>query len=209
METKAIIVSAYPLVIEGLKAVLGISGEVSVISSATSCAEAIPKIKSLSPDVVIASFQLPDGSVCEIVKVCKLDNPSIKYIVISSADQGKYFEEALKEGVHAFLLNSVTQDELIVAIKTALADEIYIHPKLASAVFGVKRMANDGSIYLTPRQKQTIELMAGGYSNKEIASHLNLSVETVNTHVKQILRKLQAKDRAQAVAIAFRNSLII
>jgi len=122
--------------------------------------------------------------------------------------QIKVFEQAVEAGASGVLFISATKDELFAAISAALTNEIYVQPKLASLLFGNRKMSADGEFLLTPRQQQTIELIAAGYTNKEIAFSLSLSIETVNTHVKQILKKLKAKDRAQATAIAFRKPLI-
>lgn len=209
MQSAAIVVSSYPLIIEGIRAMLvGYEG-ISIIYTASSCQEASLKIKEHSPDIAIVDLQLLDGSGINVIRDCKAINDVTKFLFISSIEKGNYFEQAVARGAHGFLLNSLTKEELMTAIRTALDNEIYIHPKLASAIFGAKASPNDKSAVLTPRQRQTIELMAGGYSNKEIASQLNLSIETVNTHVKQILKKLQARDRAQAVAIALRKSMIV
>lgn len=208
MNTNVIIASPYPLVVEGVKAMLRDCDDISVIDSADSCSELDSKIE-ISPGVVIIDLRLSDFCGFDGVKDILDANPSLRFLFISSLNDGKYFEQAVSNGACGFVLNNVTKDELVTAVKTALANEVYVQPRLAKEIFGTNRMMNGGNVMLPPRQQQIIELVAEGLSNKEIASRLALSVETINTHVKQILKKLQARDRAQAVAIAFRKSILL
>ncbi len=209
MNTNVIVASPYPLIIEGVKAMLRDCDDISAIDSTDSCSELDSKIEKLSSGVVIIDLQLSDFCGFDGVKDILDANPSLRFLFISSLNDGKYFEQAVSSGACGFVLNNVTKDELVAAVKTALANEVYVQPRLAKELFGAKRMTNGGKVMLPPRQQQIIELMAEGLSNKEIASRLDLSVETINTHVKQILKRLQARDRAQAVAIAFRKSILL
>ncbi|NCO65887.1 MAG: hypothetical protein AUK32_02080 [Candidatus Aquicultor secundus] len=208
MLTTVLIASSYPLIVEGIKTVLENNRDVGTVLSAESYQETIEEIKKVAPDVVILTQQIKDGYGLDVIKACKAEHPSMKFLLMSYMSQIKVFEQAVEAGASGVLFISATKDELFAAISAALTNEIYVQPKLASLLFGNRKMSADGEFLLTPRQQQTIELIAAGYTNKEIAFSLSLSIETVNTHVKQILKKLKAKDRAQATAIAFRKPLI-
>ncbi len=208
LKATIVVASPYPLFIEGIKAMLQNHSGMSVISTATTYKETLSNVKSLSPDVVILNADFHDGSGIDLIKACKAVSSSSRCLLISYGSKTEHFKQGLQNGAYGLLSINVTRDELIAAITAALADEVYIHPKLTSMVLGSTQPLRDGTLTLPPRQQQIIAMMAEGLSNKQIASQLNLSVETVNTHVKQILKKLQAKDRAQAVAIAFRKLLI-
>ncbi|MCL6471686.1 MAG: response regulator transcription factor [Firmicutes bacterium] len=208
MSTSLIIASPYPLMQEGIKAMLSDVGDVTVIDTATTCAEVDAKIEKVSPDIIIIDLQLSDFCGFDRIKSYIDINPSIRFLFISNLDNGKYFEEAISKGACGFILNSVNKDELVAAVKSAIANEVYVQPKLAKEIFKMRVTTDGNLVSLPPRQQQILEFMAEGFSNKEIASQLGLSIETINTHVKQILKKLKARDRAQAVAIAFRRLLI-
>ncbi len=209
MPKTVLIASSYPLIAEGLRRVLGGREDVETVLFTESCEGAITAIREASPDVVILTQQFKDGCGIDVIKAVKAGGLYVKFLLITYMSQVKVFEQAMESGASGILFISATKDELHAALDAALAGEIYVQPKLASLLFGNRKMSADGEFLLTPRQQQTIELIANGYTNKEIASSLSLSIETINTHVKQILKKLQAKDRAQAVAIAFRKSLIL
>lgn len=208
MQVTVLVASSYPLIVEGITGVLKSHKDEVTVIAAGSCREAMEEIQRVLPDIAIFNQHFNDGYGLDMIKTCKDKYPSTKFVFMSYMARIKIFEQAMQEGASSILAINATKDELLSAVNTALTNEIYVQPKLAALLFGNKKASPDGEILLTPRQQQTIELMASGCTNKEIASSLGLSIETVNTHVKQILKKLNAKDRAQAVAIAFRRSLI-
>lgn len=208
MRSRVLVASSYPLVIEGIKAMLEECNDISVVHDTTSPEDVIVKLAELSPEIAILDVKLYDNDDFDMGKAFESGNSTTKFLLISSFDDKDHFDQAIEMGAHALLLKSITKDELVAAVRAAVANEIYVQPKLATAIFAPKRMAGRGAKVLPPRQRQILEFMADGLSNKEIASRLDLSTETINTHVKQILKKLQAKGRAQAVAIALRGSLI-
>jgi DNA-binding NarL/FixJ family response regulator len=182
---------------------LGMHEEVRVIGSAGSGAEALAVIPSEKPDLVLLDLRMPGIDGLSVLRQLeKIPDPP-KVIVLTSYAQDELIYQAIKAGAWGYLLKDSSEDEIMTAICSVQAGRHYIPVDISSRL--AERMRRTD---LTPRELQTLELLADGRSNKEIAAALKLSDYTVRHYVNNIMEKLHASDRTGAVAAAFRSGLL-
>ncbi len=205
------------LIRAGYVAVLGAQPDLDVVGQAANGREALTEIDRLRPDVVVMDIQMPllDGiEVTRRVAGPGAANPA-KVLVVTTFNVGQYVYEALRAGASGFLLKDAPLDELAEGVRTVARGESLLSPAVTRTLIGryadrIQPVAPaDGPLdRLAPREREVLELIAGGLSNAEIAAELVLSVETVKTYVSRILTKLDLRDRVQAVVLAYRTGLV-
>jgi DNA-binding NarL/FixJ family response regulator len=195
-------VDEHPVVRRGVGALLeqGFS-EVELLDAPTVEA-ALESAGELKPDVILIDPRKgPGDTEAALVALAKrLDAP----VVVFTADGGaRQLSEALKAGVKGYVRKDSPADDLIRAIRAAISGEFYIDPALSSTI-----VLEEGERTLTARQREILQMLADGMQTDAVAKQLGLSTETVRTHTKRILAKLDADTRTQAVAIGIRNGMI-
>jgi len=200
---RVLIVDDHPVMCSGLSNMLGMHEEIAVIGSAGSGAEALKIIDREKPDLVLLDLRMPgiDG-IFVLQKLQKIPE-SPKVVVLTSYAQDELIYQAIKAGAWGYLLKDTSEDELIAAITAVHAGRRYIPVGISSRL--AERMTRSD---LTPRELQTLELLAEGCTNKQIAAALKLSDYTIRHYVNNVMEKLQAADRTGAVAAAFRSGLL-
>jgi NarL family two-component system response regulator LiaR len=206
-----LIVDDHPVVRQGLRAFLDSEEDIEVVGEAGDGAEAVRKAGELRPDVVLMDLVLPgmDGvaSTLEIRKT----SPSSRVLVLTSFGDNEKVFPAIKAGAMGYLLKDSSAEDLGRAIRSVAHGEFLLHPDIAKAVideFSVIGPEPASLRDLTPREIEVLTLIARGCSNKEIASHLCISIKTVKTHVSNILSKLRVTDRTEAAVYAVRQGLV-
>lgn len=182
---------------------LGMHEEVLVIGSAGSGAEALAVIPSEKPDLVLLDLRMPGIDGISVLKQLQNIPDSPKVIVLTSYAQDELIYQAIKAGAWGYLLKDTSEDEIMTAISSVQAGTHYIPVDISSRL--AERMRRTD---LTPRELQTLELLADGHTNKEIAAALKISDYTVRHYVNNIMEKLHVSDRTGAVAAAFRSGLL-
>lgn len=200
---RILIVDDHPVMCSGLANMLGMHDEIAVIGSAGSGAEALKIIDRESPDLILLDLRMPGMDGISVLHELQRLPGSPKAVVLTSYPQDELIYRAVKAGAWGYLLKDTSEDELITAILSVHAGRRYLPVDISSRL--AERMTRSD---LTPRELQTLELLAEGLTNKQIASALNLSDYTVRHYVNNIMEKLQAPDRTGAVAVAFRNGLL-
>ena len=174
----------------------------SSISDAGSLDDAADAFNGQSPDVVIVDPWRAGVDVGEVVG--RLQNDHGAPIVIFTSDGGaRLLGEALKAGVKGYVRKDSPPEDLVRAIEAAAAGEFYVDPVLSSTI-----VLDEGERTLSARQREILQMLADGMQTDAVAQELGLSTETVRTHTKRILAKLEASTRTQAVAIGIRHGLI-
>jgi two-component system NarL family response regulator len=201
---RVLVVDDHPVVREGLTLFLAGQDDFELAGQASSGEEAVEMVNQIKPNVILMDLKMPGIGGIEAIRQIKKDNPTVKILALTVYTEDEYVKEALRAGAQGYLLKEVSQAELLEAIRAVMRDESYLAPKVAVALVSEldesKKRAR-----LTKREKEVLQCMAEGLTNKEIADRLNLGVETIKTHARNIYEKLGAADRAQAVAIALRK----
>lgn len=207
---KVMVTDDHALVREGLRMMLSSAPDIEIVGEAKDGREAVEKVALLEPDVVLMDFQMPVMDGLEAVKVIKEQNPSTNVIMLTIHGEDEYVAEAIMHGASGYVLKSVTKEELIQIISKINDGESYVQPEVTKGLLKqfVTQKKTPREKVLTERELEVLQLMADGNTNKEIARELNLSVQTVKSHVRNIFEKLETVDRAQAVAVGLRKHIV-
>jgi DNA-binding NarL/FixJ family response regulator len=199
-----------PLIRTGLRAILDAEDDLAVIGEAATGAEVLPLVRSLRPDIVLMDVRMPDVDGIQAtshVLDAVADPPRI--IVVTTFENDEYIYDALRAGASGFLLKRTQPDEILQAIRLVATGDSLLFPATIRNLAGRHgRRAHRLPAALTEREAEVLRLMATGLSNAEIAGRLFVSAETVKTHVSNVLGKLGARDRTQAVIVAYESGFI-
>jgi DNA-binding NarL/FixJ family response regulator len=197
-----LIVDEHPVVRAGIRAVLESAWPEAKVAEAEQVDDAPEVLGGETPDVVIVDPSRAGVDVADLVT--RLGEQVDAPIVIFTADGGaRLLSEALKAGVRGYVRKDSPSDDLVRAIEAARTGEFYVDPGLSSTL-----VLDEGERTLSARQREILQMLADGMQTEAVAQKLGLSTETVRTHTKRILAKLEASTRTQAVAIGIRHGLI-
>ena len=200
---RIVLVDDHLMVRLGLASMLGQERDLRVVGEASSGAEAIKQCDVHRPDVVLMDIRLPDISGVEATAVIVKQHPEIKVVMLTTYEGDEDVFQAIKAGAKAYFTKSVAGPELVQAIRSVHGGQYCLPPDIAG------KLAQRYSLpELTPREREILERIAGGRSNKEIAALLNLAENTVKNHVHVILEKLGVQDRTQAVTNAIKRGIL-
>jgi DNA-binding NarL/FixJ family response regulator len=197
----------------GLRSVLSSDETIDVVGEAGDGREAINRIRQLRPDLVLMDIRMPGLDGISATREVLAISADVKVVVLTTFEEDDYIFDALSAGASGFLLKRTRPEELIAAIHTVAEGDSLLSPSVTRRV--VDRMASQPAPVratrrldeLTPREREVLELVARGLSNREIAEQFVIEESTVKTHVKRILMKLRLRDRVQAVVFAYENGL--
>jgi DNA-binding NarL/FixJ family response regulator len=201
-----------PLVRSGLRAILESEPDLTVVGEADDGAAAVAQARRTHPDIVLMDVRMPrvDG-ITATRQLGRLDGGGPAVIVVTTFENDDYVYDALQAGARGFLLKRSTADDFVNAIRTVHHGESLLFPA-AIRQLAIQRAGRGGGglagANLTERETEVLRLVAQGRSNAEIAAELVLGVETVKTHVRNVLAKLGARDRVQAVIQAYESGFI-
>jgi DNA-binding NarL/FixJ family response regulator len=198
----------------GLRSVLASDESIEVVGEASDGREAIGEIERLEPDVVLMDIRMPDLDGISATREVLASSPEVKVVVLTTFEEDDYIFDALSAGASGFLLKRTKPEELIAAIHTVAGGDSLLSPSVTRRV--IDRMATQPPATLsgkrletlTPREREVLELVGRGLSNREIADAFFIEESTVKTHVKRILMKLGLRDRVQAVILAYETGVI-
>ncbi|EHK87066.1 two component LuxR family transcriptional regulator [Saccharomonospora azurea SZMC 14600] len=201
-----LVVDDHPIVRDGLRGIFAAEEGFTVVGEAGDGAEAVTMAQRLLPDVVLMDLRMPGtGGVEAISRLAALGNPA-RVLVLTTYDTDSDVLPAIEAGATGYLLKDAPRAELVRAVRAAARGESVLSPAVASRVLGRIREPADDT--LTPREVEVLALVAQGHTNKEAARVLFLSEATVKTHLLHIYAKLGVRDRAAAVAVAYRTGLL-
>lgn len=211
MSIRVLLVDDHPVVRQGLRRMLELEVDMEVVGEAASGEEALHQIRTVSPDIVVLDIRMPGMGGVETIRQIKEHHPEANAIVLTLyGDQ--YLAQAIEAGAVGYLIKDVGNDELIQAIRAVHRGESILHRSLSRELFSefasLARGKNSEKCCLSPRELGIIRLIATGSTNKEIAAKLFLSETTVKRGVSHIFDRLGVKDRAEAVAEAYRRGLL-
>jgi len=198
----------------GLRAVLSSDQSIRVVGEASSGRGAISAVGAYGPDLVLMDVRMPDLDGIAATREVLAASPEVRVLILTTFEEDEYIFGALNAGASGFLLKRTRPEELLTAIHTVAAGDSLLSPSVTRRV--IAHMANQpvrniGSRErlegLTTREREVLELVSRGLSNREIAGTLVIEESTVKTHVKRILMKLSLRDRIQAVIFAYESGL--
>lgn len=193
------------IVRRGIVSLLHTTDDIRVVAEAADGEEALAAVAALMPDVVLLDIRMPRRTGIEVLEEMVRDKLTVPAILLTTFDEDPLFLKAVQAGAKGFLLKDVSVERLAAAIRIAAAGGTLLRPAVTERV--VRAIQEKGTNFdsatmpdrLTPREADVLRLIAGGYSNREIAEALTMSEGSVKNHTSSILSKLGARDRTRAV----------
>ena len=200
--TTLVIIDDHEALREGL-AVLLRQGGMDVVAAAANVAAGLDVVDDTHPDVAIVDIQLPDGNGIDLTRRLLERSPDLGVILYTGDSDFDLLYDGLDSGARGYALKAGSIDELLSAVEQVAAGGTYVDPRLDRVLLSegaTSRLPN-----LTPREREIMHLMAEGGTAQDVGDALGVSVETVRTHVRNVIRKLQARNRVHAIAIALQR----
>jgi DNA-binding NarL/FixJ family response regulator len=215
MEISVVVVDDEPLIRSGLRAIIDAESDLTVVGEAADGAEVLPVVRRTRPDVVLMDVRMPavDGIRATRLLLDGLD-PAPRVLVVTTFENDDYVYDALRAGASGFLLKRTPPDDIVQAIRTVVGSDSLLFPEAIRALALAHVREQDlqptglDHAQLTEREREVLRLMARGLSNAEIATELVLGIQTIKTHVANTLAKLGARDRTQAVILAYESGFV-
>jgi DNA-binding NarL/FixJ family response regulator len=207
---RVMVVDDHPVWRDGVKGDLEGSGAARVVAEASDGGDAIEQAREAMPDLVLMDLRMPGVSGVDAIRQIVEESPHIKILVLSASAEESDVLEAVKVGAAGYILKSATSEELVEAVRRVRRGEPVFTAPLAGLVLSEFRRvstANSGEPVLTPRENEILKLVAKGYTYREIAEQLFISVKTVQNHVQNILSKLQLRRRYELMRYAIQRGL--
>lgn len=207
---RVMVVDDHPVWRDGVRADLEREGLATVVAEASDGGEAIERAREAMPEVVIMDLNLPTVPGVEATRQIVEESPHVRVLVLSASGEEADVLEAVKAGASGYLLKSATSAEVVDAVRRVREGEPVFTPSLAGLVLNeFRRIAtkDPSEPALTPRENEVLRLVAKGYTYREIAGRLFVSVKTVQNHVQNILTKLQLRKRYELMRYAIQRGL--
>jgi DNA-binding NarL/FixJ family response regulator len=206
---RVVVVDDHEMLVQGIRAVLSAEPDIDVIASAGSVEDGCAAARLHAPDVVLMDYELPDGDGAQATERIKREVPSAQVVMVTSFDDEAVLVRAIESGCSGFITKHKAIEEVVRAVRAARAGEALISPSMLARLLPKLRRSQRGvGTDLTPREIEVLKLLAEGLSNAMIAERLVLSLHTVRNHVQNVISKLGAHSKLEAVATAVREGII-
>lgn len=204
---RVLVVDDHPVVRHGIVSILRWEPDIELVGEAADGLEAVRLILEQRPDVVLLDLRLPGLPGVDVMRQVRAQLPGVRFLVLTTYDTDKYIGTALTAGAQGYLLKDATPDELARAVRSLMEGGAALEPAVAARL--LERMAEPANVdELSVRELEVLRLLVAGASNKMLAVQLNLSENTVKSHISHIFGKLQVQNRAEAVAVALQRDLV-
>ncbi|MEM8580191.1 MAG: response regulator transcription factor [Pseudomonadota bacterium] len=203
--TRVLIVDDHPMVAEGIEAILESYEDMQVVGTLPSGRELIEKLNDFEPDIVLLDLNMPDIGGLSATEMVLERWPEMKVVILSMHDSSEYISTALSHGARGYILKDVPTDEIYTAITAVMRGDTYL---CTGATASLEPNTADGREPLTQREQTILLQLASGQSNKEVATALEISVRTVETHRKNIKRKLGISSTAGLTRYALEHGVL-
>ena len=210
---RVFLVDDHKVVRSGLAAYLSTEPAMAVVGEAGDGRRALDELAALDgagrlPDVVLRDLQMPVMDGVTATAEIKRRWPDVEVVAVTSFVEEERVRAALEAGATGYLLKDAAADEVVAAIRSAVAGEVHLDPVAARALTAALRAPRSAGDTLTPREREVLVLLAGGGTNRQIGRHLGVTERTARTHVSNILAKLGLASRTQAAMWAVREGLV-
>jgi DNA-binding NarL/FixJ family response regulator len=212
MKTRLLLADDHRLFRDGLRTLLLRQEDMEVVAEATEGPGTVVAAAKFKPDIVLLDISMPDLNGIEVARKILAENASIKIIMLSMHSDQRYVTESLRAGASGYVLKDCAIDELLTAIRTVAQNRPYLCSSVAENVIkdyvGMTQTQTE-SVFsiLSAREREVLQLLAEGWSTKEIAGRLDVSIKTIETHRKQIMDKLDIHSIAELTKYAIREGL--
>ena len=203
--TKLVVIDDHEALRGGLEVLLAQAGH-EVVGMAGNCAAAVDVVDHAEPEVAIIDVRLPDGSGIGLTRDLLRRHPGLAVVLYTADSDPAVLYAGLDSGARGYALKLGTLDELLAAIEQVAGGGSYVDPRLDRILMSPR--ATGGAPQLSPRERQIMLLMAEGHTAEQIGGQITVSIETVRTHVRNVIRKLQARNRVHAIALALERGEI-
>lgn len=203
--TRVLIVDDHPMVAEGIQSILETYSDIEVIGTLTNGQEAVDQVQSLNPDVILLDLNMPVLNGLSATEIILERLPQTRIVILSMHDSSEYISTALSHGALGYILKDVPTEEIKTAIDTVMEGNRYL---CTGATESLSPNTQDGREPLTSREQTILLELAQGKSNKEVAVNLDISVRTVETHRKNIKRKLGISSTAGLTRYAMEHGVL-
>jgi two-component system response regulator NreC len=199
---------------EGIRALLEHQKDIQVVGEAADGRDAVRLAAQLSPDVVVMDVSMPLLNGIEATRQIRRDSPDVAVLILTVHESEDYVAQLLAAGANGYIIKRAAGDELISAIHAVDQGEAFLYPSVAKVVIEdyVRRLKEGEGLgaqdVLTDREREVLQLIAEGYTNREIADLLHLSIKTVQNHRSKIMNKLDLHDRGELVKYAIQQGII-
>lgn len=200
---KLLLIEYQPLTRLGIRAVVNDESDIELIGETDNASNGFAMFRDLNPDVTILGLRFPDSCSIDDLDSYFAERPKAKIIVLAEHAGDAEISKALKKGAAGYICKDVSPEELVDAIRTVAAGRKYIPDDIARIL-----SENLGQEELTPAESNVLRMIVGGMSNKEIAFALDVSENTVKTHVSNIFGKIGVSDRTSAAGVAIKRGLV-
>lgn len=211
---RVLICDDHTILREGIRLLLNSQPDIEVVAEAVDGREAVDQARAVKPDVILMDIAMPRLNGLEATKQIRRDNPNARVLVLTMYESDEYVAQMLEAGAAGYVLKKVAGSELVYAIRAVSQGEAFLYPSITKRLVedylrrvesGQERDTFDG---LTDREREVLQLIAEGHTNKGIADLLNLSVRTVQNHRAHIMEKLGMHDRGELIKYAIQKGII-
>ena len=205
---RVVLVDDHEMVRRGLAVFLAACDDIRLVGEASDGEEALQVCQKLKPDVVLMDLMMPGMGGLEAIKALRTEQPGVQIVAMTSFTEERLVVDALQNGAIGYVLKNATIDEIAATIRAAYNGQPRLAPEATRLLIRAATQPERPQFELTEREREVLAWLAQGLSNRKIAEKLTLSPATVKTHVSNILAKLNAGSRAEAVSIAHKHKLV-
>lgn len=206
---KVLVADDHAIVRQGFRRILDANDDLEVVGEASTGRQVLEKARELQPDLVLMDVSMPELNGIEATRRLKQESRYSKVLALSMHKDNVYVREILRAGAAGYVLKDCAEDELVHAVRAVARGEAYLSPGVAGAVLSdYRKHVTDPIDLLSSREREVLQMLAEGKTNKDVAVSLNLSVFTVDAHRGRIMEKLNLHSIGEMVRFAMRNGLI-
>lgn len=212
MAIKVLIADDHAIVRAGLRTLITTEADLTLLGEATGGLDAIEKVHQFSPDVLVLDISMPDVDGIEVIRVLKAEGSKCAILVLTVHEDEALLRETIKLGAAGYIIKHAAEFELIAAIRSVYNGDLYVHPKMIRSLLQPEQKSpeRDKSAIesLTTREEEVLKLIVQGYTNKQVADELNISIRTVEGHRANLTDKLGIRSRVDLLRYARDHDLI-